>query len=279
MRAPAIAARFLADFSFVADSQPTVHSISISLKLGIHETVMKWTKEKLPSRHPKLCLPLDASNTSQVLEISVRTVKKKLFGGTKEMTHGSCPGHQLHRALLTLGFQGRGASIWASTSPTRSFLFVATSAIPWARSSSVRIIAPSFTFSPVPIIARVLFNLRMLTRLSQTSWCSRRACGGDLHRTCRTRSRRTLSRARRASAASTSSPKLPRTSRRRGSISTDPTGHFGKMTSGRGCTLFMQQPLVGFYHIDRAKGRECACGPNPPFLGSARTCRLSESEV
>lgn len=118
------------DFCHLSYSNP-VHSISISLKLGIHETVMKWTKEKLPSRHPKLCLPLDASNAKQVLEISVRTVKKKLFGGTKEMTHGSCLGrHPLFRRdlslLLTQGFQDRGASIWASTSPTRSSLSVAT---------------------------------------------------------------------------------------------------------------------------------------------------------
>lgn len=72
----------------VKDFPNSVNSISITLRLGIHETVMKWTKERLPSRHPKLCLPLDASNARQVLEISVRTVKKKLFGGTKEVTHG-----------------------------------------------------------------------------------------------------------------------------------------------------------------------------------------------
>jgi len=52
----------------------------------MHETAMKWTKERLPTRHPKLCLPLEG-DTKQ-LQITVRTVKKKLFSGTKEVIHG-----------------------------------------------------------------------------------------------------------------------------------------------------------------------------------------------
>lgn len=60
--------------------------LSITLKLGINETAMKWTKDRLPARHPKLCLPLEAD--CKKLELSVRTTKKKLFSGQKEVVHG-----------------------------------------------------------------------------------------------------------------------------------------------------------------------------------------------